>query len=261
MTQPDAADELCIGFADERIRVVTFTPHRLDVLAAHLRHCTLGVGECRRAQPVLLLADSLPDDLALNEIIAQLIAPCAAALVLHAAGVTLRKRGIMLAGESGSGKSTLTAWLLRSGFGYLSDEVIAVSGGSFPTMRGLARSLVLKSGSAHIWRPLIDETEQVRHFGDGSAWIPPEVLSPTCVSSSAALDMIIFPRYDPTVLFEVEQLSPAQTTFNLMQNLVNARNLPRHGLSALATVAKAAPGYTLVYSDVTRVSTWLLNAL
>lgn len=261
MIQPDAADELCIGFADERIRVVSFTPHRLDILAAHLRHCTQGVGECRRAQSMVLLADSLPDDLVLNEIIAQLIAPCAAALVLHAAGVTLKNRGIMLAGVSGSGKSTLTAWLVRSGFGYLSDEVIAVSGDGTPMMRGFARSLVLKAGSAHIWRPLIDETARVRHFGDGSAWIPPEVLNSTCVSSSAALDVIIFPRYDPTVLFEVEQLSPAQTAFNLMQNLVNARNLPRYGLSALAAVAKAAPGYALVYSDVTRVSTWLLNAL
>ena len=48
---------------------------------------------------------------------------------MHSAGVVApgRKEAIMIAGPSGSGKSTLTSQLARSGWGYLSDDILLVT--------------------------------------------------------------------------------------------------------------------------------------
>ncbi|HET6210294.1 MAG TPA: hypothetical protein VFD94_07920, partial [Jatrophihabitans sp.] len=47
-------------------------------------------------------------------------------LCLHAGVVTYPGAAVVIPGSSGLGKSTLTAALVQAGFGYLSDEVLAV---------------------------------------------------------------------------------------------------------------------------------------
>jgi len=50
---------------------------------------------------------------------------------LHAAGLCVESKGLLLAGNSGAGKSTLTLSLLRDGFSFLSDDMVFLScGGS-----------------------------------------------------------------------------------------------------------------------------------
>lgn len=43
---------------------------------------------------------------------------------VHAAGLCLDGRGLLLPGDSGSGKSTLSVALVRAGFGFLSDDTV-----------------------------------------------------------------------------------------------------------------------------------------
>ncbi len=43
---------------------------------------------------------------------------------VHAAGLVIRGRAVVIAGPSGSGKTTLTIALLRGGFGFLSDDMV-----------------------------------------------------------------------------------------------------------------------------------------
>jgi len=71
-------------------------------------------------------------------------------LLLHAAMLERDGRALLLAGAPGAGKSTLSVALATSGFGYLSDDVVAVTPeGDFC---GLAFSPALKPGA---W-PLVD---------------------------------------------------------------------------------------------------------
>lgn len=67
-------------------------------------------------------------------------------LCIHAGVVSVPGASIVVPGASGLGKSTLTAALIQAGFGYLSDEVLAV-----PRTGGLlapfARPLALDAGS------------------------------------------------------------------------------------------------------------------
>jgi hypothetical protein len=48
---------------------------------------------------------------------------------LHAAGLCIDGRGLLVAGASGSGKSTLAVALLRAGFGFLGDDMLFLSPG------------------------------------------------------------------------------------------------------------------------------------
>jgi energy-coupling factor transporter ATP-binding protein EcfA2 len=210
-----------------------------------------------------IASDTLPVIL-MNDVITGLIAPCADAMIFHAAGLALNDKGIVLCGASGSGKSTLTALLIQRGFDYLSDEVIAVSpvvssdnphSSDTPTMIGLSRSVALKAGSDFIWRgtPL----PHIALFADGSAWLPPDSIRADCVREQAALNVVVFPRYDARIPFEAVSLSKAQITFKLMAQFVNARNLPHDSLSTITRMVAQVEGYSLVYNDVEQVAQWL----
>jgi hypothetical protein len=52
---------------------------------------------------------------------------------LHAAGLSLDGRGVLVPGSSGSGKSTLTVTLVRAGFDFLSDDTVFLQ----PTTEGI----------------------------------------------------------------------------------------------------------------------------
>jgi hypothetical protein len=52
---------------------------------------------------------------------------------LHAAGLSLDGRGVLIPGSSGSGKSTLTVTLVRAGFDFLSDDTVFLE----PTTGGI----------------------------------------------------------------------------------------------------------------------------
>lgn len=263
--------DLYIAFGSATVRVLCPSPAIYHVLQAHLRHCLAPI-EAHTGAAVLHLSDAhlsadalLP--LLMNQIVSRLIAPCRDSLALHAAGVTLGERGIVLCGASGSGKSTLTAHLIRQGFGYLSDEVIAVTHSTAAgfALRGFPRSLVVKAGSAAVWRPFIaappagEDDERVRHFADGSAWIPPDVLRPQAVRAGARAALLVFPRYDPAVSFHKRLLSPAHAAFMLLENLANARNLHARGLLETAALVKACPTYQVTYNHAAHVADWLLS--
>jgi hypothetical protein len=74
-------------------------------------------------------------------------------LLLHAAAVATGETGVLLSGASGSGKSTLAGLLVRSGFDYLTDELVAV-GRRTGLLYGYPRALSLRSESAELFPEL-----------------------------------------------------------------------------------------------------------
>ena len=67
-------------------------------------------------------------------------------VVLHAGGVALNGSGVIISGPSGAGKTTLTAALVRSGFGYLTDEALAIDP-STGLLHPYPKALSIKRGS------------------------------------------------------------------------------------------------------------------
>jgi len=208
------------------------------------------------------LFSDLPLDTALwyltQDAITRLNGAATQALVFHAAAVALSGTGIILCGQSGSGKSSLTTWLVASGFDYLTDEVIAlqVEGDE---IGGLGRTIVLKSGSAFIWKHWLGEARQggFRRFKDGSAWIDPALLNPQGIRNSTRPGLLLFPRYEAAAELQIEPLTAAGSLFRLMQGLVNARNFPDHGLGAASRLARQVQAYSLIYSDLEVATRWI----
>lgn len=250
----------------------------LAPLAVHLKHCLDGTGPILTEFRVTAVSEAafcvsengsvffprlgleavLP--VLMQEGLARLNGACALGPVFHAAALSDARGGVILCGQSGSGKSTLAAWLLAGGLGYLSDEVIVLD--EEGQIGGFARSLVLKRGSAFLWRLLLGagRRDGLLTFPDGSAWIEPSLLNKNGLSLRAVPRLLLFPRYAPDAPFRATQLTPAESLFRLLQTLVNARNLPHLGMEATARLARQVTSYSLEYSDLETATAWIRQA-
>jgi len=195
----------------------------------------------------------------IHNIPTMLIKHCQNKLLFHAAGLAYQDRGLILCGKSGCGKSTLAAWLTASGFTYLTDELVGVELGQDRRMSGLARPFGLKKGSEFVWKHWlgeIDGQKQLR-FSDGTVWLDPELLHPSCIRSTAYPHVLLFPRYVAGEPFTANALSAAEAVFGLMQHLINAQNLPNWGFSAVTRLSRQIRAYSFDYSDIEMATTWI----
>ena len=188
-----------------------------------------------------------------------LITPQQQHLIFHAGGVAVAAQGILLCGPTGSGKSTLVAQLLADGFTYLSDEVVALPLDSLQ-LSGFARSLVLKVGSAFLWQAA-PTSDDLLFLPDGLTWISPTFWGHDCVQQQATPQLLLFPRYEANSALMLRPLSPATAAFHLIQHLVNARNLPQHGLPVVKQLAQTIPAYEIHFGDGLAVAAWLRQQL
>jgi hypothetical protein len=173
--------------------------------------------------------------------------------MLHAAVLARHGHGFLFPAAAGSGKTTLTAWLLGHGYGLLSDELASIDEDG--TIDGFTRPLNIKPGSRHLlegfeWmrRPIVES-----HLSCGVTLIPWNRQPAEGLSASA----IIFPSYVAHAGFKFEQLSFGLCAKELMGSLLNARNLPKHGLSFATRFAKSHRGYRVTYSNLEDVSSWM----
>ena len=194
----------------------------------------------------------------MQQVVEQLIIDNHTHVILHGGAITLQGKGVMLCGASGSGKSTLTTWLVKEGANYLTDEVIA-----FPLtsaeMTGFSRPIILKNGSSFVWEKWLstEQAKQVLHLPVGIHWLAPDVLGATIQQQTVQPEFILFPTFDAQIDLEIRPLTSAQTAFALMQQLVNARNLPRHGIDTVKAISTSAKGFAIRYHDASLVEQWL----
>ena len=267
---------LQIQFGGNTALIQCADPTLQQLLACHFRYCLNQTGPVvavyRLTLPARQTAQLERDDELLyrgastsylcqclmQDLTMQLTAHCRRDLVFHAAGLARAEYGLILCGASGRGKSTLAAKLIASGYDYLTDELVAVSP-ERAEMRGLARSLALKEGSASVWQNSLTASTppDLTHFSNGVSWLAPELLRPDCVRHSAQPRLLLFPDYTAGHPFTAQPLSTAKAVLYLMQALINAKNLPDQGFSLATHLARQTKAYGLTYSDASRVSDWL----
>jgi hypothetical protein len=276
----DLTNTHIVQFAGNSIKFDMDVPEIRRVVAAHFEHCFGGdekfiaeyqvraEGEARfsiRCDGVDFQSNIQLDQVLqhlMQDGLTKLNGAASSDLIYHAAALSYQDRGLLLCGKSGSGKSTLTAWLVANGFQYLTDEVIALPF-SGEEVRGFCRSLVLKRGSAFIWKRFLSnvETEKFFEFSDGSAWIAPTLFNQAAVREIVVPHLILFPTYSADADFKAERLTAANTLFHLMQCLVNARNFSDHGIERTKQLAQKTTAYRVIYSDIEQVSEWIRNTL
>jgi hypothetical protein len=198
----------------------------------------------------------------MQDVTMTLAVQCREHLVFHAAGLAYGEQGLIFCGESGSGKSTLAAQLITAGFDYLTDELVAIKLDA-SEMIGFTRPLVLRAGSAFVWRERLAEVNQ-RHllrFSEERRLVDPELLRPRSIRISVAPRILLFSRYLAGQPFAVQSLSRAEAVFELMRCLLNAKNLPQGGLSSATHLIQQLASYRLTYSDINQMVTWLEQCL
>jgi hypothetical protein len=187
-----------------------------------------------------------------------LVTGCRLGVVLHAGAVALPSGAMLLPGASGTGKSTLVAWLLSRGHRYLTDELAFIPSGS-GRVHGLARPLSLRMAAV---RALRRRHITIRDPNGGTVrshenvLVPPGLIAAGPVPRVARIARIVFPRFCARARFRVEAVSPAEAAGRLMECLVNAKNLPGHGLSEVARIARHYPSQSITYGDLAQVGRW-----
>lgn len=164
-------------------------------------------------------------------------------LQIHAASLSHRGRGVILAGSPGQGKSTLAAALLASGWSYGSDEFALID----PRTRELhayPKALCIKAGS---FQPLLElglplDLDRVLHKGSKG---PVSLLDPLSVRSDAVslacpVRLIAFPEYAKDAAPGIEPMSRAQAVFEMVQASFNFTKFRNAGLEVLTAVAREA---------------------
>jgi hypothetical protein len=160
--------------------------------------------------------------------------------------------GVLLPGASGSGKSTLVAGLVRTGLGYLTDELsalnmasgrllpypkpITVKPGSFAVLSDIGPDACPASGS----RPWAGQEWQVA-VGEGTG----RRIGTPCVPG-----FVIVPRYDAGAETTLTPLSDTQAFFALAVNAVNLLAHGSAGTRALGNLARGCRCFSLIFSEL-----------
>lgn len=183
-------------------------------------------------------------------------------MLFHAAGLGYNDHGILVPGGIGYGKSTFTAWMVSQGCDYLSDEFVYFAWGS-RQMQSFPRPLHLKKPSRDVLSQMINykSDENLIHVGSHSDLVHPNLFKPNNLYTQPPVQLILFPHYQANAEFEWHELSPAETGLELMQFLINARNLPEHGLSEISSLARKTKAIKFNYSAFSQIENLMINYL
>jgi hypothetical protein len=193
-------------------------------------------------------------EMLLSQICHELAVDSRDGLLFHAAGLARNGSGFLLPGGIAAGKSTFTAWMLSRGFDYLTDELVYIPWET-NTMVSFARPLHLKKPSRPVLSVLLDyNTADDRLLsGTFSDLVHPSRLAKPAPYSQPPVRHILFPRYQPHGELKWQPLTPAQAGLELMQCLINARNLPDHGFSETARLAREVRSTKIGYSFFSQI--------
>ena len=183
----------------------------------------------------------------MNEAIYHSIAKNDQQHAIHAGAVWKDGQCIVLPGSSGRGKSTLTAWLVKHGYQYLTDELVFLSDEG--QLTPLTRPVNLKVTSVHSSWMLEGEYQDEIISDKNGSMIPHRLLNPHFSAVEPYVTHILFPEFQEGAEMVCEKVSPAWSSFHLMQSHVNARNLSGLGIPALSSIVRNCSSYKLTYGD------------
>ena len=169
-------------------------------------------------------------------------------LVIHS-GVVVSPSGdgILLPGPSGSGKTSLVAELVRTGFGYLSDEAAGIDAESLKVLP-YPKALSIKQGMFERFSRFADHSRAWPM--SGRMWlIDPDTLREGSVAAPCSTAFVIFPTHRPGAVTAVTPLRTADILIALNENVANRSIFGSRTLPILGEIAKGVSAYHLETGD------------
>jgi len=182
-----------------------------------------------------------------------LIDELTAAIVFHAAAMRRGNDVILIPGQSGSGKTHLSLWYRNSGFDLGTDEIVSVApahGEGCDTVFSstFARPLMLKRSADVMALPGLQELPLHLAFSGGSILMTDDSKAWSGVRLHRGF--LVFPHFAPDAPFCMTALTAGEACLHLMENCLNARNLPNGGLPLAGRLARQSQAISLTYSDL-----------
>ena len=179
------------------------------------------------------------------------------AIAFHAAALCQNNCFVLLPGRTGSGKTRLSLWYRTHGFDLGTDEIVTVSVGPNGTsdlvLGGtLARPIILK---ALVETNALLRAEEAPIAQEDSSY--GVLLRPQGVTAwtQRTIDraLIVFPHFMPGAPLNLTALTPGEACLSLIESCLNARNLPRGGLSFAILLARRVPAISLDYGETSQL--------
>jgi Coenzyme PQQ synthesis protein D (PqqD) len=171
--------------------------------------------------------------------------------LIHGAALGFGGKGLALAGPSGSGKSTLAAGLVAQGYGFLADDLIALSEPN-GTIVPWPLPISIKQGSIDIvgtHHPQLAEAKSYRTKGvEARMLIPP---ASAWDADPVPLRHLVFPRFVAGAEPHAQRLSSFETIERLLADRVWLGNpVTEQRMSAFLAWLDLTPAYALSYGSL-----------
>lgn len=169
-------------------------------------------------------------------------------VVLHAAAVGDGGRVALLPGATGAGKSLVALALVRSGLGYVADDMVGIRRATgaavpFPTPFHVADS------AAHLVRELVPDLDPLTRTAS-SIFVDPDDVRAGSRSVGGQPAVVVVPAHRPGAEVVVEPLTTAQTLVQLLSAAANLDVVGRSGFDVMVELAHRVPGYRVEYGDL-----------
>lgn len=164
--------------------------------------------------------------------------------MVHAAGMSLAGKGILIAGQSGAGKTTLTLALLRGGFDFLADDTVFLTGKNrimaFPDECAITPQTAEFFPELQLLQGVSKKNSNSKHpfcasrlFGIKPCW--------ECLPV-----VIVFPKPSPVTQSILTPMPKAEALIELMCNVLRTEpHASQAHLDALAALVKSCRCYRL----------------
>lgn len=178
---------------------------------------------------------------------------CRRFLLLHAATLSWRGKGVVFAAASGSGKSTLAATLLARGWQYLCDEFALIDLRT-RQLHALPRAICVKAGSfpaiERLGLPLRRDHHHVKAFKGEVGYIAPRDLGRDAVAPGPVpVSAVVLPQYLPGASLELAPIPRADAAMQLAGHAFNRQWLGHRATALLGEVCAHADCLRLTHSD------------
>lgn len=171
-------------------------------------------------------------------------------VVVHAAAAVHEGTGVLFPAPMEAGKTTLVAALVRAGFGYLTDEAVAID----PTtlaMQPYPRPLTLDPGSWDVLADVCPEPpEDVAAYSTRQRQVPPTAVRPDAVAAPTPARLVIVPRYQAGAAATVADVTRSQMLRLLAEQTFGMPDRARQALPVLAAVVRGASCHRLVFGHL-----------
>ena len=181
---------------------------------------------------------------------AQVIQGTSGNLLIHAAGATMGDGAVVLPGEMNAGKTTLVAGLVLDGFGFLTDELVALNLGT-GLVDPYPRPLNIGKGSWEVLSRLQPADRHDDHPIPEGIWhVDAKSIRSDAVARPAAIRWVIAPSFQRGAATQLEAMSRPEAVQLLLRVAFNADRLGGRAIRALVSAVRDARCARLVNGDL-----------